>query len=157
LLAAKPLLFKAVVKTTHTCTVCKEEKALAEFPMRKTHRPGKPVSQCTKCRVAYNKAYRAKNKEKVGDIERRSKLKMAYGITPEQYDTLLAQQNGKCAICLAKTPGGRTKMFFIDHCHTTGNVRGLLCMRCNTGLGLFLDNPKFLSKAISYLKEYSSE
>jgi len=48
-------------------------------------------------------------------------------------------------------------MFFIDHCHNNGNVRGLLCMRCNTGLGLFLDNPNFLLNAISYLKENSIE
>ena len=125
--------------------------------MRKTHRPGKPVSQCTPCRVAYNKAYRAKNKERVLDIERKSKLKMAYGITVEQYNDMLDKQKGKCAICTVKKPGGRTKMFFIDHCHNTGKVRGLLCMRCNTGLGLFLDNPKFLLNAISYLKENSSE
>lgn len=145
------------MKTTHKCSVCKEEKSLSKFPMRKTHRPGKPVSQCTPCRVAYNKAYRAQNKEKVLEIERKSKLKMTYGITPEQYDTMLEKQDGKCAICSAKKPGGRTKMFFIDHCHNNGNVRGLLCMRCNTGLGLFLDNPKFLLNAISYLKENSSE
>jgi len=146
-----------MVKTTHKCTVCKEEKSLSEFAMRKTHRPGKPVSQCTKCRVAYNKAYREKNKERFLEIERKSKLKTTYGITPEQYDALLEKQNEKCAICSSKKPGGRTKMFFIDHCHTHGHIRGLLCMRCNTGLGLFLDNPKFLLNAISYLKENSSE
>jgi hypothetical protein len=145
------------VKSTHKCSVCKEEKSLSEFPVRKTHRPGKPVSQCTKCKVAYNKAYREKHREKVLEIERKSKLKMAYGITPEQYEHMLKKQDGKCAICSTKKPGGRTKMFFIDHCHNNGNVRGLLCMRCNTGLGLFLDNPKFLLNAISYLKENSIE
>lgn len=156
-MAAKPQLSKDCVKTTHKCTVCKAEKALSEFPIRKTHRPGKPVSQCTACRVAYNKTYREKNKEKFLAIERKSKLKITYGITPEQYNDMLDKQEGKCAICLAKKPGGRTKMFFIDHCHDTNKVRGLLCMRCNTGLGLFLDNPKFLLSAISYLKESSSE
>lgn len=125
--------------------------------MRKTHRPGKPVSQCTKCRVAYNKTYREENKEKFLAVERKSKLKITYGITPEQYDVMLTKQNGRCAICSTKKPGGRTKMFFIDHCHSTGSIRGLLCMRCNTGLGLFLDSPKFLANAISYLKENSRE
>lgn len=90
-------------------------------------------------------------------MERKSKLKSTYGITPEQYEEMLAAQGGCCAICHAKKPGGRTKLFFIDHCHTTGKVRGLLCMRCNTGLGLFMDNQKFLSNAISYLKEKTSE
>ena len=145
------------MKTTHTCAVCKAEKALSEFPIRKTHRPGKPVSQCTACRVAYNKSYREQNRDRVLEIERKSRLKNTYGITPEQYNDLLLRQNGRCAICAAKKPGGRTKMFFIDHCHTSGQVRGLLCMRCNTGLGLFLDSQKFLLNAISYLKEYSSE
>ena len=145
------------MKTTHTCTACKTEKLLSEFPIRKTHRPGKPVSQCTACKVAYNRTYRIENREKVIDTERRSKLKATYGITPEQYELMLERQSGKCAICAAKKPGGRTKLFFIDHCHTKGHIRGLLCMRCNTGLGLFFDNPKFLSNAATYLKEHSSE
>lgn len=142
---------------THKCSVCKEEKSLSEFAMRKTHRPGKPVSQCTACKVAYNKTYREQNREKVLDIERRSKLKTTYGISVAQYDSMLKKQGGKCAVCSSKKPGGRTKMFFIDHCHNSGQVRGLLCMRCNTGLGLFLDNPKFLLNAVSYLKENSVE
>ena len=146
-----------VYKLTHICTVCKTEKPVTDFPIRKTHRPGKPVSQCTVCKVQINKQYRTNNKEKFLATERRSKLKNTYGITPEQYDAMLPAQNNSCAICRAKKPGGRTKMFFIDHCHTTGKVRGLLCMRCNTGLGLFLDNTKFLSSAISYLKEHSNE
>ena len=121
--------------------------------MRKTHRIGKPVSQCTKCKVALNKKYREENKEKLLEIERKSKLKRAYGITPLQYDEMFEAQNKSCAICGTKKPGGRTKLFFIDHCHSTGKVRGLLCMRCNTGLGLFMDSKKFLANAISYLKE----
>lgn len=138
---------------THHCTICKEQKPLSAFPIRKTHRPGKPVSQCTSCKVQLNKKRRIEDRENVLTIERRSKLKTTYGITLEQYDSMLKAQNNCCAICSAKKPGGRTKLFFIDHCHTTGKVRGLLCMRCNTGLGLFLDNPKFLSSAINYLKE----
>lgn len=138
---------------THHCTICKERKPLSAFPIRKTHRPGKPVSQCTSCKVKLNKKRRIENRESVLAIERRSRLKTTYGITPDQYDSMLKAQNSCCAICSAKKPGGRTKLFFIDHCHTTGKVRGLLCMRCNTGLGLFLDNPKFLSSAINYLKE----
>ena len=145
------------MKSTHKCSICKKEKLLSEFPIRKTHRPGKPVSHCTKCKVAYNKKYREQNREKFLATERKSKLKTTYGITPEQYDAMLEKQNGKCAICFAAKPGGRTRMFFVDHCHNKGSVRGLLCMRCNTGLGLFLDSPKFLSNAIVYLEENSIE
>lgn len=138
---------------THKCSVCKKEKSLTDFTVRKTHRPGKPVSQCKSCKAEINKKRRIEDAEKVLEIERKSKIKRAYGITPEQYENMLAKQNGLCKICSAKKPGGRTRLFFIDHCHNTGKVRGLLCMRCNTGLGLFLDNPDFLKKAISYLKE----
>ena len=138
---------------THTCKICSAKKPLTDFPIRKTHRPGTPVSQCTACKVQLNKKRRIEDRENVLAIERRSKLKNTYGLTPEQYDVMLEAQGSCCAICDAKKPGGRTKLFFIDHCHTTGKVRGLLCMRCNTGLGLFLDNPRFLSKAIDYLRE----
>jgi hypothetical protein len=140
------------VADMHVCKICLEEKPISSFPIRKTHRPGKPVSQCTACKVNLNRIYRETNKEKRELTERRSKLKHTYGITIEQYDRMFVLQGGKCAICFNKKPGGRTKRFFIDHCHKTQKIRGLLCMRCNTGLGLFLDNSEFLFNAISYLK-----
>jgi len=138
---------------THFCTSCKTEKPLSSFPIRKTHRPGKPVSQCMTCKNEYNKQHRVLNREARLKSEHKSRLKRYYGITPEQYDEMFAAQGGLCKICKADKPGGRTKLFFIDHCHKTKKVRGLLCMRCNTGLGLFMDNPEFLGQAIKYLME----
>ena len=73
-----------------------------------------------------------------------------YGITIEKYEILLAEQNGCCAICLAVT-GSDGKRLAVDHNHETGEVRGLLCDNCNTGLGMFKDNPSLLAKAINYL------
>lgn len=73
-------------------------------------------------------------------------LKKQYGITPEQYATILYKQDGKCAIC--KT--NRAKMC-VDHCHTTGVVRGILCTKCNLGIGLLCDNEIYLYSAIKYL------
>jgi len=141
------------MKTTHLCRICNTVKPLSDFSIRKTHRPGKPVSQCNSCRVKYNKEYRENNRDKFLMVERKSRLKTTYGITPERYDEMFKEQNGRCKICEAEKPGGRTKLFFIDHCHKTDTVRGLLCMRCNTGLGLFMDNPKFLGQAVKYLLE----
>ena len=136
----------------HTCTVCKEFKALDAFAIRRTHRPGKPVSVCTPCKVSYNKRRRAEVPDVVKDIEKRSKFKTQYGITLDDYYSMLKRQGDGCGICKEKTPGGRTKFFVVDHCHTTGKVRGLLCTKCNRGLGLFNDNTDKLLNAINYLK-----
>jgi len=137
---------------THTCTVCGLDKPLTAFAIRKTHRPGKPVSQCMQCKVAYNKVYRQANKDKVYDIERKSKMKQTYGIAVEDYDRMLKDQGGGCAICSATVPSERTKYFTVDHCHETGKVRGLLCVKCNRGLGLFNDQSQRLQNAADYIK-----
>jgi len=76
-----------------------------------------------------------------------------YGITQAQYDEMLEKQNGKCAICNNPDEVEDRKLA-IDHCHTTGRIRGLLCGKCNRGLGfIFKDNPDLLLKAISYFSE----
>lgn len=70
-----------------------------------------------------------------------------YNITREHYDDLFFTQGGLCAICLT-TPIGA-----IDHCHQTGEFRGLLCRRCNVGLGMFKDAPQSLYRAVEYLRK----
>ena len=137
----------------HTCTVCNEFKTLDAFAIRKTHRIGKPVSVCTPCKVEKNRRRRQENPDHVADIERRSKFKRQYGITLDDYNNMLDKQGGGCGICGSETAGNRTKYFAVDHCHETGKVRGLLCTKCNRGLGLFNDNPKHLLNAVNYLKE----
>jgi len=74
-----------------------------------------------------------------------------YGITIQEYDSLYAKQNEGCAICQSPT-GSNGKRLAVDHDHQTGEVRGLLCDDCNTGLGKFKDNPNLLATAINYLK-----
>lgn len=71
----------------------------------------------------------------------------SYGLTQDAYDALLEEAQGRCAVCGVEEP------LRIDHNHTTGKVRGLLCHNCNVGLGHFCDDPKLLKKAIDYLKE----
>lgn len=74
-----------------------------------------------------------------------------YGITPDQYNALLDDQNGVCAICYDKCI---TRAWLcVDHDHKTGKVRGLLCSRCNTALGLFKDDVLRLCDAVAYLIE----
>jgi hypothetical protein len=88
---------------------------------------------------------------------RRCQLKMQYGITPEQYDEMLIAQDGKCEICKTDKPTGKWKVFAVDHCHKTGNIRGLLCNECNRGMGLLRDDPELLIKAAEYLNKNIKE
>ena len=79
-------------------------------------------------------------------------MKRSYGMGFKEYEELLFLQGGKCAICNAEPPKNQHKTRLnIDHCHTTGKVRGLLCDCCNRALGLMRDNIKLLEKSIQYL------
>lgn len=68
-----------------------------------------------------------------------------YGVTQEQFDIMLEMQKGKCAICPQPA-------IAVDHCHVTGRVRGLLCRKCNSGLGFFNDSPDLVEAALRYLR-----
>lgn len=91
-------------------------------------------------------AFRRRNAERI--------CRDKYGISHEQRDRLLAVQGGVCAVCsraLTKFGSGSTHAC-IDHCHSTGKVRGILCGGCNKGLGHFRDNPESLARAAEYLR-----
>lgn len=82
-------------------------------------------------------------------------LKAKYNITLDDYDNMYSSQDGLCAICGTDEPKKNSKSysFAVDHCHSTGAVRGLLCDQCNTGLGQFRDDPDLLRNAIQYLNK----
>lgn len=80
-----------------------------------------------------------------------------YGLTPESYGTLLRVQDGKCKICRKESTENVAGRLAIDHCHTTGEVRGLLCNKCNSGIGMLNDDPKLVEAALKYLKDFSGE
>lgn len=95
-------------------------------------------------------------------IEQRDRLKKAqrrwllhreYGISQEQFDDLLRKQKNKCAICGDSENGGR--MWHVDHCHNSGEIRGILCGRCNKMLGLARDRQSILRRAARYLDDFS--
>lgn len=104
----------------------------------------------------YSQKYYQKNKKQILEKQHKHKLEKLYGITEEDYKTLLNKQNNCCAICKTdfKTLPRRPD---VDHCHTTGRVRGLLCWTCNGGLGQFYDDVELLEKAIEYLKDGGNE
>jgi hypothetical protein len=106
---------------------------------------------CRRCDLDRKKAdYRAHPKKYL-DRQR----KYAYGITAHEYDSLHAAQGGVCAICGLPETRRTKSSLAVDHCHTTGKIRGLLCSMCNPGLGGFKDNPELLLAAVAYLKKHS--
>jgi hypothetical protein len=82
---------------------------------------------------------------------RRAVLKR-YNITEADYSKMLQEQEEKCSICTVHFSETRRQVLVVDHCHTTGKVRGLLCDNCNMALGLFKDNKDTLLKAAEYLR-----
>lgn len=98
-------------------------------------------------RKAYHKQWYAANPEYVW----RRVLADRYGITSEQYEEMVRAQGGRCAICGTDNPGRKRTKWAVDHCHKTGRVRGLLCTKCNPGLGYFQDSPELLLAAARYL------
>lgn len=87
--------------------------------------------------------------------ERAGYLRRKYGITLEEYDALLQQQGGTCAIC--RRPPRDDISLHVDHDHETGARRGLLCFRCNNSLGDLEDDPDLLRRAAAYLDAHDPE
>lgn len=113
-------------------------------------------------RSEYQQEYRYKNKEKVQEQTKLWKqnnkdktkgynLKANYGLSLDDYNAKYAEQEGCCSICHTHQLE-LTKSLHVDHCHTTGKIRGLLCFKCNTLLGKVNDNPEILASAINYLR-----
>jgi hypothetical protein len=133
-----------------TCTKCGETKAVDEFCMDRSRRDGRSA-WCNTCKAARRRSPERRAHD-------RSSLLRKYGLTPEQWDELLAAQGGRCAICRTDEPGGRGT-WHTDHdhaCCASGSscgacVRGLLCQACNIGIGKFQDSPDILRAAIRYL------
>ena len=85
-------------------------------------------------------------------VRRKYTLKKKHGITIEQYDEMIMKQEHRCAICgIHQSELG--KSFDVDHNHTTGKIRGILCNACNQAIGLLDDSVGLLSKAIDYLQK----
>ena len=103
--------------------------------------------------IARNRAWRKAHPEKMMEYALSQRLRRL-GLDPLWYHNQLAIQAYACAICQTRDPGGRSKYrFHIDHCHTTGKIRGLLCKRCNSVLGEMKDSPNLLRRAANYLEE----
>lgn len=138
---------------TWICSVCETEKDISAFYINK--RDGTARSPCKECKRIYNKNHCVKNKEHIQKYNFNFKLKYLYNMTREDYENKLVEQNNVCAIC--KLPSRiKNKQLFIDHCHRTDKVRGLLCLKCNSVLGMANDDAALLQSAISYLERHKN-
>lgn len=107
----------------------------------------------------YQKQWLLKNKDRLKVYRKAADLKKKYGISLQKYNEMLVEQKGVCYIC--KNPetqlDHRTSLPYnlsVDHCHSSGNVRRLLCNRCNRTLGMVDDNIDLLEKMIMYVNEF---
>lgn len=135
------------------CSKCKQLKQLNSFSLKRKEKDGLN-NHCRECVAAYAKA---RDKKYVTD----TRLKYLYGISLEIYEEILSSQDYRCAVC-SVTLGVKAA---VDHDHTCcpgekscGKcIRGILCISCNVGLGMFKDNYNILLGAVRYLRQNSLE
>lgn len=165
-----------VIPTEKLCRKCNTVKSFLDFGKDKNRKYGL-TAVCKVCRNKQNAIYFSKhpevrefhnkrNREKrklyYGDPVRKLKyknnnLRSSYGITLDQYENMLKSQNSVCKICKKEEVHRNNQntgisRLAVDHCHVTGKIRGILCTKCNTGLGSFKDNIQLLATTIQYLK-----
>lgn len=153
------------------CTDCKERKPVIEFPEHTNKRKlddGSVVEykvrrkKCHSCLTKQTLAARDKRFKTPEELRlyrlkvvRKCNLKRLYGLTEEDFESILEAQNHKCKICnidICRNAKIRNQKTCIDHCHTSGKVRGVLCHKCNICLGLMDDDPARVETMLNYLK-----
>lgn len=148
------------------CTKCKVPKGLDEFGKKSSNKDGirnycKPCHALTSRISRENSPYKEENRlrhnERIRNLPKMTKrniaLKKKYNMSHDQYEKMLEHQGGMCKICKIDIDKYHKEYFDIDHCHSTGKVRGLLCHKCNMLLGLSGDNSALLADAAQYLKD----
>lgn len=157
------------------CTKCKVDQPETNF-YKDRSKPSGIHSNCKTCQssrvktkrtndhvwrkkqIEKSKQYREKNPEQTKLSIKNWTYKTKYGITYHQFLSKINEQDGLCKICSTKLEvEGRncSQKAVVDHCHSTGKIRGIICHRCNVGLGNFLDNAQLLNKAQEYISSES--
>lgn len=147
--------------TTKRCTECKLELDVSKFYKRTVSYDGKD-NKCKDCKAKYIKAkgYRKSEKTKAKirnwykenkTLAREIAMKRKYGVTYEEYQSQITKQGGKCPLCFGELIGAWREPP-IDHCHTTGKVRGVLCHGCNTSLHKLEKDISWADRAKAYIE-----
>lgn len=133
------------------CSRCKRNKKLHLFRLYR-----KDASRyCRSCVKKIQDKWNKDNPDKRKEILLRSRLKKYYDMSLEEYNLLHDAQSGGCAICGKNKDQLGGESLCVDHCHNVGNNRGLLCKKCNSGIGFFFDDPELLRSAASYVEKHS--
>jgi len=140
-----------------TCNRCNEEKTFEGFAINSKGKHGYK-SICKVCSSSDQKALHKKRMLEDPKAEKHKRwakhLRLAYGLSEEEYVSMLKKQNNRCAICL-KSEGFTRDKLYVDHCHSSLENRGLLCQQCNTMIGMAQDKQEVLLNAIKYLQQHS--
>ena len=136
---------------TQWCSRCNEVKPKAVFPAS-----GRRY-WCRPCNSKYQSGWVKSHPEKRHGYSRKGALRRSYKMTEEDYENMSKKQDGLCAICSKPNTSKRNAYLQIDHNHVTGMIRGLLCDKCNRGLGYFNDSSKMLDIASKYLAFYDQQ
>lgn len=134
-----------------SCSKCKQTKDVSEFNKRRRASDGLDFW----CKECNKKSCNAYNRSNAGQTKARKRNLERYSLSVSAYENLLKGQGFVCAICkhpeTKSRKSGKVLPLAVDHSHTTGKVRGLLCNNCNRGLGLLGDSRAILSEAVRYL------
>ncbi len=129
-----------------TCTKCGEEKPLEEYPEHSRVKKDGTRTRRTYCKKCFNALH------STPEQKRKSYLKYAYGLTPEEYDEKLSAQAGGCMICGQQCRS--KKVLSVDHNKDTGEVRDLLCNDCNLMIGFAHEDRAILIRGVQYLERW---
>lgn len=149
--------------TQKRCSGCHEVKPVSDFFKHSVSKDGYDT-RCKECKRIYLTAWKQSVKNDPirlaaqQERARKHNLRIMYGLTTEDYTRMYQVQGGVCAICgrPETTPNQhKVRPLFVDHCHKTDKVRGLLCNGCNSALGHFEDDIERLKNAIAYIESYS--
>ena len=137
---------------TKICTGCNKSKKLSEFSEQHNGKFGRNA-KCKDCKNKLANIFYYKNRNKILERQRETRRKLwrykKYGVSDEEYKKMYKLQGGRCAICKLKFD-----ILCLDHSHSTNKNRGLLCRKCNWGLGYFNDNINSIKNALKYLQKY---
>lgn len=133
------------------CVRCGEVKPVEDFPMSKVHRDGR-YPYCLVCKREYMRDLR--QKQIADGTNARNMLLRAlkrWGVDIDWWEERIKRQFGRCLICKGRWRGNHGRLV-VDHNHATGKARGVICGDCNTGLGMFKDDPALLRRAAEYIE-----
>jgi hypothetical protein len=147
-----------VIPPNKVCPKCNIEKPSSDFHKERANKDGLHY-MCKLCNSERSKKRYRENREKINryhkewtkdnkDIIRNGSYQRLYGISLDDYNEMLEEQNNSCYIC----EDDSQSPLFVDHCHSNGKVRGLLCKKCNSALSFFKEDPRILERAIDYLR-----